>query len=168
MLAQANSRSIPCMWSVGQWWFRHCGTEWSVCRSCAQPEYWWCHLAQSSARGWGGEPDHTRSPCLIPAACVCQVSLKAKGMRLQPIDCHARVVQKTALMCCSDHSRAEHHHQLFRQMPSRYIWVLCKLSVKQTIFLILFSHAMGFSLREGVRKRPLKLLQGRNFLCSCL
>lgn len=40
------------------------------------------------------------------------------------------------------------------QMPSWYVCVLCKLSVKQTIFLILFNHAMGFSLRKGVGKKP--------------
>lgn len=124
--------------------------------------------AQSSAGGWRGELGQTCFPCVIPAACLCRVSLKAEGMRLQPIDCHACVVQKTALMCCSDHSRAEHHCQLFTQTPSPYIWVLCKLSVKQTIFLILFSHAMGFSLRGGVGKKPSKLLKGRKFFCSCL
>lgn len=47
------------------------------------------------------------------------------------------------------------------QMPSWYVCVLCKLSVKQIIFLILFNHAMGFSLREGVRKKP-KTVEGED------
>lgn len=47
-------------------------------------------------------------------------------------------------------------------MPSWYFGSLQILSKnKRLIFLILFNHAMGFSLREGVGKKP-KTIEGED------
>lgn len=62
----ARSESVPCRTRfAGGRWFRRCGTEGSLWRSCAHPEHW-CgppaqrrHKHEANAGVWRGEPGQT-------------------------------------------------------------------------------------------------------------